>query len=278
MRTHFLDQARGTRAPWWGHPVVLACAVCAFVAASLGYYHVLRTGLGIHAADLDPVVRDLLPIGQIASGFAGATVGLALGLRFVHKRAFATLLADGRGFPWRDVAIGFALFAPLVAIGGVLTGAELAPDLAMRLAIVLPAAVVAFLIQGGSEEIFFRGYLPQELSRRIRSRWVVGMITTVLFGLLHFGYGIGSLISTTAFAGTMFYIVAKRGNLGSAVGLHAANNAVIATCFTSLDDVVSAGFDWKVNPVDVGLELGSLVIVGLVCGWLPVRRSETKSP
>ncbi|MGR9634314.1 CPBP family intramembrane glutamic endopeptidase [Bacillus cereus] len=120
--------------------------------------------------------------------FGGAIFFVFLWIRFVEKRSIASI-----GF-WRNqwirkylkgALIGF-VFISIPVLLLLLTG-----NVQLQMQQITPTAMlgivgslVAFLIQGGTEEIVVRGWLFPVLS--VRSRiWVGIVVTSFLFGFLH---------------------------------------------------------------------------------------------
>ena len=95
----------------------------------------------------------------------------------------------------------------------------------------LPLALLGLLIQTGTEELLFRGYLQQQLAARWRAPWVWMGIPAVIFGALHYSpqeYGLSAWFVVgwaILFGLAAADLTARTGNLGAAVGMHFANNA-----------------------------------------------------
>ena len=120
--------------------------------------------------------------------FGGAIFFVFLWIRFVEKRSFSSI-----GF-WRNqwirkylrgTLIGF-VFISIPVMQLLLTG-----NVQLQMQHITPTAIlgivgslVAFLIQGATEEIVVRGWLFPVLS--VRSRiWIGIVVTSFLFGFLH---------------------------------------------------------------------------------------------
>ncbi|MGV8988211.1 MAG: CPBP family intramembrane glutamic endopeptidase [Cypionkella sp.] len=159
--------------------------------------------------------------------------GLALGTALVLNRGPGSLIGPlipaWRSFLW---AAG-----PLVVLWIVLLPLQLtAPNVRPHLTLWdqlrwLPLALPALLIQTGTEELIFRGYLQQQLAARWTSRWVWMGAPAALFGALHWSpaeYGpVAPLVVlwAAAFGLAAADLTARTGNLGAAIGLHFAANA-----------------------------------------------------
>lgn len=162
-----------------------------------------------------------------------ALPALWLVLKFLHKRSLRGLIAPTGRIHWRNYmrALVFVAVFGLVTSIPVLLSSELTQQLTLMqwLPWLLPALVLLFL-QTATEELFFRGYLMQQLAARFHSRWVWWVLPAVLFGALHYSPVIYAentwiVIATAILAGLIFGdITARSGDLSIALGLHFANN------------------------------------------------------
>ncbi|MGX5507411.1 CPBP family intramembrane glutamic endopeptidase [Bacillus toyonensis] len=120
--------------------------------------------------------------------FGGAIFFVFLWIKFVEKRSFSSI-----GFwneQWmrkylRGALIGF-IFISIPVILLILTGNVKLQmqEITMTVIFGIVGSLVAFLIQGATEEIVVRGWLFPVLS--VRSRiWIGIVVTSFLFGFLH---------------------------------------------------------------------------------------------
>lgn len=136
-----------------------------------------------------------------------------------------------------------------------------------RWLMLLPFALIAVLAQSGAEEIFFRGYIQQQLAARFRSPLIWLVLPAVLFGLGHYlPESAGSNAGTIALWATVFGILmadltARSGTLGPAIALHFFNN-VSAMVLVSVPDEMS-GLALFVLPFGIADEAQMAI-------WLPV--------
>ncbi len=95
----------------------------------------------------------------------------------------------------------------------------------------IPVTLAVLLVQVGTEELFFRGYLQQQFACLSRSPWAWMVVPSVIFGGLHYWNGNGPAegvlwaVWATALGMACADLTARTGNIGAAVGLHLANNA-----------------------------------------------------
>ncbi|MEM8596020.1 MAG: CPBP family intramembrane glutamic endopeptidase [Pseudomonadota bacterium] len=171
----------------------------------------------------------------ILASFYGIWIGLALTLWLCHRQRFWTLISPEGRTDGMEVLGGFA-----IAIG--YTAATLIPalliegppersDLALGTwALWLLAFLPLVWIQAGGEEIFFRGYLLQQIAIRLRHPFFWAVLPSAFFGFLHYNPSLPG-------AGGLYYVLAtcmiglsaavltwRTGGLSAAIGLHVGIN------------------------------------------------------
>lgn len=183
----------------------------------------------------------------ILLSFIGMFLGVVLATKWVHKRGLRSLL--GPDLP--DVAIGFRngfLFLSVISFIGFVLFSFIDPPVrnmefpvwAKWMLIAIPLLFIQIL----SEELVFRGYFQQQLAARFNSRWAWYFLPSVAFGMLHFdpenmGANAWLVVAhTTLFGLIAAEVTARTGNLGTAIGLHFANN-IFALTIVALDGPLS---------------------------------------
>lgn len=209
--------------------------------------------------------------------------GLAMALNALHGRGLASLIG-----PWEAALSDF--LRTILAVGAVLLGvtlllpqgydlvrnAQMATGLWLAL---LPLSIAAIAVQAGTEELFFRGYLQQQIGARMPG-WPAWMaVPATLFGLAHWapdaagGNAVWFLVWATAFGFAAADLTARTGTLGAAFGLHFANNAV-AILGMSLAGPGSGLALWHVPMTADAAALAPLIpveIATLFVAWLAAR-------
>jgi len=161
---------------------------------------------------------------------------LWLVVKFLHHRSFRSLIAPTGRVHWRSY-LGAAIFALVFGLGvslPVLYSGAYSQQLPLMawLPWVLPALVLVFL-QTAAEELFFRGYLMQQLAAHFKSRWIWWVLPAVLFGVRHYnplfwGDNWPLAVGTATLMGLIYGdITARTGDLSIALGLHFANNLLV---------------------------------------------------
>jgi membrane protease YdiL (CAAX protease family) len=189
-----------------------------------------------------------LSVLYLLSSFGLLTFGVIVALRVAHHRGFLAVLGNWQLFRQQFVAVFIMLLLINLAILVLppwSVGAPIEPNVSFSdWMLVLPFAVAAILIQVSAEEIFFRGYLQQQLAARFSSPVIWLFVPSALFGLGHYMpeiTGENALVLAVwagLFGLAMADITARAGTLGPAVAIHFMHNAV-AILFVSVEDNLS---------------------------------------
>ncbi|MEN9922574.1 MAG: hypothetical protein RIS09_88 [Actinomycetota bacterium] len=172
-------------------------------------------------------------IGLIA--FVPFFLGLILHCRIV-KRPFRTLITSRPKLDVAQILIGAVTWLVIIS-SFAMVGRLIDPDslaYTFDIKVFLPALVVLMFllpIQTTAEELFFRGFLAQTLSKVMKNPFVINILTSLMFASLHLAnpevnddYAAallvyGSIGFAWGFAAYLF------GSLEIAIGAHLANNA-----------------------------------------------------
>ena len=121
--------------------------------------------------------------------------------------------------------------------------------------VLLPVALigmVGILIQAGSEELFFRGYLTQFVRRFTKNPYVFISIPALLFALPHITniseLGGGLLVLTPYLVSGLLYAWAawRTGSLWMALGLHWGNNYTSLVLIGTKGDVLPSAAPFQI--------------------------------
>lgn len=210
------------RDPWWRMPaaVVFGIVAAVFVGSVL-----TQLVLSLAFGEQTPVVKTLNNLGPwIVAAFL---VPFALPLIYRVSPRFA--ISVDMQVRWRTLLVGLGAglivvalaFAVAVVSGSFEIGRE--PDASNLLGALV---VVAFLVplQCTGEEVLFRGLFTQSLSTRIRARWVVALITSLLFAVAHGGFTPLRLGSLLLAALLLWWLMWISGGLEASVAMHTTNN------------------------------------------------------
>lgn len=270
----FVEPARAASHIW---------RLCLGLVLAAGFFLVLSQVIfGTLFRILEPATAQaILADGQAGQSAAGMLILLSqLGLLavaaglvvvMVHKRRPLSLIGPPALALRQFISVAIGMVMLTVAIWVLPPwdyGAPLERNMPTgRWLLLLPVALIAVLIQSSAEEIFFRGYVQQQLAARFSSPLVWMLAPAALFGIGHYlPESAGSNAWTIALWATMFGILmadltARSGTLGPAMAVHFVNN-VSAIVLTSVPDEMS-GLALYVLPFGMADE-------AQMAAWLPV--------
>lgn len=236
----YLAPARA-RADLWRIVLGAGIALGAWLGLTAGVVAALSAIVPQVATELVNNAATARSIVAFLSTFLGLHLGVLLAIRLLHGRSYASVLGGPARVLVRNMALASAVMVLLAALPVLLTPLERiwfsdppqlvrSTPLAVWLGWLLPTAL-ATLVQTSGEEVFFRGYLLQQLAARFRSPLAWAVLPSAGFAALHYNPGLGTNtffhMGNTLAAGTMLALVtARTGNLGAAIGLHFANNLI----------------------------------------------------
>jgi uncharacterized protein len=168
--------------------------------------------------------------------FWGLWIGVWIATKAVHGRGFSTVLSHNGRLLGGQFMVGMVLAAGYLAISLGATWLSGAPP--VRSSVELDQWLLAstpllllLLFQTGGEELFFRGYLTQQIAARLPNPIAWGLVPSVAFGLGHIGNGMGHaqfemyyFAATMLMGLTMTAMVWRTGGLAAAMGFHLMNN------------------------------------------------------
>ncbi len=178
----------------------------------------------------------VMAMGVLLATFWGLWLGVWLVAKLLHKRDLSTVLAHDRRTRLDYFLVGMALAAGYLALslGSIwLSGpppARSSLPIEHWLIAFAPLVVLIFF-QTAGEELFFRGYLTQQLAARIPHPLVWGLLPSLAFGLAHTANGGGDAQFTVYYVAVatllglvMTALVWRTGGLAAAMGFHLMNN------------------------------------------------------
>lgn len=226
------------------------------------------------------------PAGLLALLALTGALGLAtlVVAETMHWRGLRSLLGPRAPFRaqfWRVIAAlallngAVLLLPPWPLAAASLPGLD--PGLWLAL---LPVTLAVLLVQTGSEELFFRGYLQSQLGARFRMPLVWMGLPALFFALGHYAPGIyGGNAGLVALWSLLFGLAAadltaRAGTLAPAIALHLVNN-LFAVALVSFSGGLS-GLALRLYPFGAGDEAAlaallpaDLALLGL--NWLAAR-------
>ena len=180
----------------------------------------------------------------IMTTFIGGFIALWLVIKYIHKQTFTQLTTSRKKMDWSRFFFGFGLIAVFSIVTTAIDFYSNPDDYVVQFQwtpfiIMFVIAVIFIPIQTSFEEFFFRGYLLQGIGVVARNKWLPLLITSVIFGGLHFfnpeveklgNIAMVYYIGTGLFLGI---ITLMDEGLELALGFHAGTNLIIALLVTS---------------------------------------------
>jgi membrane protease YdiL (CAAX protease family) len=176
--------------------------------------------------------------------FAGGLLALFIAVKLLHKQSITQLTTTRDKIDWKRFWFAFLLWGILssgmIVIGYFISPEDYVLNFNLKPFLILCAiAIVLVPLQTSFEEYLFRGYLMQGIGVLAKNKWLPLLITSTVFGLLHFSNPevdvMGSkimifYIGTGLFLGVMTLM---DDGLELALGFHLANNLFTALLVTA---------------------------------------------
>jgi len=218
-----------------------------FIAAVMIKLH--QQGRSFLELESDPmlmmkVLDSNLTLFLMLLSFAIGLLSLYYYIKWVHKQPFLTVTTSRPKTDWGRVAFGFMLISVFTIVVTGIDYYSTPEDYVIQFDLVpfLILAVIAIImipIQTSFEEYLFRGYLMQGIGVMAGNRWVPLVVTSVIFGGLHFFNPevekLGPILMVY-YIGTGFLLgimTLMDDGMELALGFHAANNLVAALLVTA---------------------------------------------
>lgn len=239
-RTNFLDNASlGENNVWryiltiiltWAIPLIFQIIL---VIGVIIYF--LVQGMDLVNLLLSMISNPLVIISLVGISSVLSLIFLYIGVRFIHRRKFITLINTDFRFSWKRMLKGggvwFAILTVSTIISLLFEPGELKftfnPNNFILLAIL---SFLVFPIQASYEELFFRGYLMQGFGLLSEKPIIPLIITSLIFSLLHYFNGSYTLLSVDIVLNVFVLgfalgvITLGENRLETAMGVHISNN------------------------------------------------------
>jgi len=268
LTERYLDLARPGRNAWWRY--ALGVLVIAFSWLVLGYVpYALLVMSGAHAGPLVDFVALNFSIFMMLAG-------LAVTVRWLHRRPLRSLVTPAARFDWRRAGQGAGAWLVLAAATA---AAEhlLFPDryyVSFDAARFLPFLVAVLLltpIQCLAEELVFRGYALQGLGLLTRRPAVLAAASALIFTLPHLlnpevaRHGVLVMAANYFAIGLLLALVTLRdGRLELAIGVHAVNNVFLALVANYEGSALETESVYTARDLDPVYSLVTLILGGWI--------------
>ncbi len=245
----YIQQAFKYQNEFWKYLVGLLVILVAFIAGQLPLVAAIFMEIGIEFQNLNEtemlqVLDSNLSFFLILLPFAVGLFALFFIVRTLHDQPIRALTTARLKIDWGRVWFGFGLVA-VYSIALIFIDYYLYPEDYLwnfdpvPFAILVIIAIIMVPLQTSVEEYLFRGYLMQGLGTLVKNRWLPLIVTSVIFGGLHFFNPevtkLGNIIMIY-YIGTGFFlgiITLMDDGLELALGFHAGNNLLTAILVTA---------------------------------------------
>lgn len=245
----YIEQAFKYQHEFWRYLLGIFIVIAAIIAGQMPFVVAIFMKKGFDTAGMDEsellrVLDSNLTLFLMLLPFAIALLALFFVVRHVHNQTFTSLTTARKKTDWGKFFFAFglvAIFSVVVTAIDYFTSPEdyVFNFQAVPFLILLVIAVILVPLQTSFEEYFFRGYLMQGLGTLVKNRWLPLIVTSVVFGGLHFfNPEVGKLgnIIMVYYIGTGFLLgimTLMDDGLELALGFHAGNNLITALLVTA---------------------------------------------
>jgi hypothetical protein len=277
----YLDLARQGRNEWWRY--VLGAITIAFFWMVLGYVPLLL----LLMTEVDHRVMEYLAVNF---SIFMMLAGLAVTVKFIHRRTLLSLVTPEAGVDWRRV--GQSVVAWFV-IGAAISAIEhvLYPDRYYlsfdpgQFFVFLALVLVLTPIQTTAEELVFRGYAMQGIGLLTRRPLLVAVASSLAFTIPHLlnpevhEHGVVIMAANYFAIGMLLATVTLRdGRLELAIGLHAVNNVFLALVANYEGSALTTESIFTARELDPVYSLVTIVIGALAFHRWVFRRTAAAAP
>ncbi|OKH40511.1 hypothetical protein NIES2119_02550 [[Phormidium ambiguum] IAM M-71] len=193
--------------------------------------------------------------------FIAFLIALYIAVRFIHQRAFITLITPKIEIKISRIMQGFLLWLILLGVACAIEYFLFPQSYQLnynssKFLTFLPFALILTPIQTSVEELFFRGYIMQTVGLITRISWIPIWFSSLIFAALHLG---NPEIESSFYILAGFYLVlafflalitVKDDSLELALGVHAANNLFTILLVNPTNSILPgyAVFNYNLNP------------------------------
>lgn len=202
-----------------------------------------------------------------------------------HHRTFLSVITTKSKINFKKIIVGFSIFFIFISISSLLeyliwpSTFRFSFDI-KKFIIILPVGLILTPIQTTAEELFFRGYLLQWMGLKIKNKYVILLLSGLIFMVGHFAnpefdnYNFFLMAADYFTYGVLATIITiKTNSIEVPMGMHAANNLfallVITYEDTALPTYNSVFYQTKLHPL---YNLITLIFIAVVFYFIITKR------
>jgi len=251
----YIAQAFNILHDWWRYLVGLVIIIIAVFIGQIPLtvaviYKVFKDGggfqslQGMNEAKMLSFLEPNLNLFLMLLSFAVGLLGLILVSKYLHNQSFTHLTTSRKNIDWKRfwfiffvwgiISSSFILIDYFTSPEDYVVNFNLVPFL-----ILCVVAIIFVPLQTSFEEYLFRGYLMQGIGVIVKNKWVPLIVTSVVFGSLHFANPevdkLGPVIMVYYIGTGLFLGIMTLMDEGMelSLGFHAANNLFTALLVTA---------------------------------------------
>lgn len=250
----YIKQAFKIMNDWWLYAISLVIIIVGIVIGSMPHTIALAIKAFQQGGDLDSLEKNPYELLKLLDtnlnlflmllSFAMGLLALFLVVKYIHKQTLTSLTTSRNSIDWSRVRFAFLVWGAFT-IGSIALMYVLEPENysfnfdPIPFAILVIVSVIFIPLQTSFEEYFFRGYLMQGIGILAKNRWVPLVLTSTMFGLMHFAnpeidkLGQILLIHYVGVGFLLGIMTLMDEGLELALGFHAANNLFAALLMTA---------------------------------------------
>jgi len=227
--------------------------------------------------------------------FGIGDLGIWVVVRFMHKRAFLTLITPWKKLNWKKIFTAFFIFLAMTAVSEGIAYYVNPDNYVLQFQpvpfiILLLITVLVMPLQTSFEELLFRGYLMQGFSLLFRNTLPALIVTSVFFALMHSGnpevskFGFWTMFPYYCGFGLMLgFITLQDKSLEISLAVHAANNMFSSLFITFNGSALETDAIFLQKEMDpaqmMPFYFATMFIFLLICsfvfGWWKKKTPET---
>lgn len=263
MNNKFIENFNLGKNTWWRYVLSIVSPIVFIIIANI----IVRQILPIVKSTFpdNPFVKEISTFGFIFLIFGLGLLAFMITASKLHKRPILSFINLENKFNWKRYFSGFFLFAVLLFTAMLITDFAsfqtfLTNFNANQFIILCIVGFISIGVQSFFEEIIVRGYWLQGLHLKIKKISILILVNALIFGLLHFGYGLESFLSSFLFGISFTLIIFFQDSIEFASGAHNANNLLLSLVFLDLSEATNESFKWSINWADFSIHILLLLI------------------
>ena len=245
----YIEQAYKAKTDWWRYFVGIIVVFAGVIIGQIPFAAAIFLDQGMNTLSMTEtemlsVLDSNLSFFLLLLSFAVALFALLLVIKFIHRQTITDATTSRPKMDWGRFFFGFGLIAIFTLVTTVIDYNMRPEDYLWNFQVVpfVIMLVIAFImvpLQTSFEEYLFRGYLMQGLGVLSGNRWFPLIITSVVFGGLHFWNPEVAKMGNTIMiyyigTGFLFGIMTLMDEgMELALGFHAGNNLIGAILVTA---------------------------------------------